>query len=94
MNEMESVDCALKQMGENVSTLQAFEVPGLANWGQDKLTECQSRWDSLSKQVRRLSSQRTHQIIVKQKPLICKHPSCFLIMYVIENSTSQWCRIT
>lgn len=57
MNEMESVDCALKQMGENVSALQAVEVPGLANWGQDMLTECQSRWDSLSKQVRRQSSQ-------------------------------------
>lgn len=54
---MESVDCALKQMGENVSALQAVEVPGLANWGQDMLTECQSRWDSLSKQVRRQSSQ-------------------------------------
>lgn len=54
---MESVDCALKQMGENVSALQAVEVPGLANWGQNMLTECQSRWDSLSKQVRRQSSQ-------------------------------------
>lgn len=56
---MESVDSALKQMGENVSTLQAGEVPGLARWGQDKLSECRSRWDSLSKQVRRQSSQRT-----------------------------------
>lgn len=54
MNEMESVDCALKQMGETVS---ALEGPGLANWGQDKLTECQSRWESLSKQVRKRSSQ-------------------------------------
>lgn len=50
MNEMESVDCALKQMGETVS---ALEGPGLATWGQDKLTECQSRWESLSKQVRK-----------------------------------------
>lgn len=48
---MEAVDCALKRMGENVSALQTVQVPGLANWGQDKLTECQSRWDSLSKQV-------------------------------------------
>lgn len=48
---MESVEGALKQMGENVSALQAAEVPGLANWGQDKLTECRGRWDSLSKQV-------------------------------------------
>lgn len=62
MNEMESVDCALKQMGENVSTLQTAQVPALANWGQDKLSECQSRWDSLSKQVSRRSSQRTQQI--------------------------------
>lgn len=57
MNEMESVDCALKQMSENVSALQAVEVPGLANWGQEKLTECQGRWDSLSKQVRKQSHQ-------------------------------------
>lgn len=53
MNEMESVDCALKQMGETVS---ALEGSGPVNWGQDKFTECQGRWESLSKQVRRCSS--------------------------------------
>lgn len=51
MNEMESVDCSLKQMGDNLSALQVAAVPGLANWGQDKLNECKDRWDSLSKQV-------------------------------------------
>lgn len=50
---MESVDCALKQMGETVS---ALEGSGPVNWGQDKFTECQGRWESLSKQVRRCSS--------------------------------------
>nr|CAD67583.1 putative utrophin [Takifugu rubripes] len=48
MNEMESVDCALKQMGETVS---ALEGSGPVNWGQDKFTECQGRWESLSKQL-------------------------------------------
>lgn len=49
---MEQVEGSLKQMGENVSSVQAAAVPGLARWGQDKLNECQSRWASLSKQVR------------------------------------------
>lgn len=53
MNEMESVDCSLKQMGDNVSALQVAAVPGLASWGQDKLNECKDRWDLLSKQVRK-----------------------------------------
>lgn len=64
---MESVDGALKQMGENVSGLQAVKVPGLAKWGQDKLTECRGRWESLSKQVRQQSSQRRNQIIERKK---------------------------
>lgn len=52
MNEMESVEGSLKQIGENVSSVQAAAVPGLAKWGQDKLDGCQSRWDALSKQVK------------------------------------------
>lgn len=51
MNEMESVESSLKQMGENVSAVQATAVPGLASWGQDKLNKCQDRWDLLSKKV-------------------------------------------
>ncbi|XP_030578313.1 utrophin isoform X2 [Archocentrus centrarchus] len=51
VNEMELVEGSLKQMGENVSSVQAAAVPGLARWGQDKLDECQSRWASLSKQL-------------------------------------------
>ncbi len=53
VSEMESVEGSLKQMGENVSAVQAAAVPGLAKWGQDKLDECQGRWDTLSKQVRK-----------------------------------------
>lgn len=52
MNEMESVEGSLKQIGENVSSVQAAAVPGLAKWGQDKLDGCRSRWDALSKQVK------------------------------------------
>nr|XP_046228897.1 dystrophin isoform X2 [Scatophagus argus] len=51
VNEMESVEGSLKQMGENVSAIQTAAVPGLARWGQDKLDECRHRWDSLSKQL-------------------------------------------
>lgn len=51
MNEMESVEGSLKQMGENVSAIQTTAVPALAKWGQNKLDECQGRWDTLSKQV-------------------------------------------
>ncbi|KAM7395346.1 hypothetical protein PAMA_006892 [Pampus argenteus] len=51
VNEMESVEGSLKQIGENVSSVQAAAVPGLAKWGQDKLDERQSRWDALSKQL-------------------------------------------
>uniref|UniRef100_A0A667Z2P6 Utrophin n=1 Tax=Myripristis murdjan TaxID=586833 RepID=A0A667Z2P6_9TELE len=53
VNEMESVESSLKQMRENVSAVQGAAVPGLAKWGQDKLEECQGRWDTLSKQVRK-----------------------------------------
>ncbi|CAI5683822.1 unnamed protein product [Oreochromis niloticus] len=51
VNEMEQVEGSLKQMGENVNSVQAAAVPGLARWGQDKLDECQARWTSLSKQL-------------------------------------------
>ncbi|XP_029903345.1 dystrophin isoform X2 [Myripristis murdjan] len=51
VNEMESVESSLKQMRENVSAVQGAAVPGLAKWGQDKLEECQGRWDTLSKQL-------------------------------------------
>lgn len=50
---MESVEGSLKQMAENVSAVQAAAVPRLGKWGQDKLDECRSRWDTLSKQVRK-----------------------------------------
>ncbi|XP_029966777.1 utrophin isoform X2 [Salarias fasciatus] len=51
VNEMEVVEGSLKQMGENVSAVQATEVPGLDKWGQDKLDECQGRWAALSKKL-------------------------------------------
>lgn len=50
---MESVEGSLKQIGENVSSVQAAAVPGLAKWEQDKLVECRSKWDELSKQVKK-----------------------------------------
>uniref|UniRef100_A0A3P9CMN6 Utrophin n=1 Tax=Maylandia zebra TaxID=106582 RepID=A0A3P9CMN6_9CICH len=51
VNEMEQVEGSLKHMGENVNSVQAAALPGLARWGQDKLDECQARWTSLSKQL-------------------------------------------
>ncbi|XP_056261686.1 utrophin isoform X2 [Seriola aureovittata] len=51
VNEMESVEGSLKQMGENVSAVQAATVPGLAKWGQNKLEESRGNWDTLSKQL-------------------------------------------
>ncbi|XP_028253113.1 dystrophin isoform X2 [Parambassis ranga] len=51
VNEMDLVEGSLKQMGENVSAVQASAVPGLAKWGQDKLDECRSKWATLSKQL-------------------------------------------
>ncbi|KAM9840476.1 utrophin-like isoform 2-T2 [Aulostomus maculatus] len=53
VNEMESAEGSLKQMGENVSAVQATAVPGLAKWGQDKLDECRNKWDKLTKQLLR-----------------------------------------
>ncbi|XP_067428603.1 utrophin isoform X3 [Thunnus thynnus] len=53
VNEMESVEGSLKQIGENVSSVQVAAVPGLAKWGQDKLDKCRSRWEELSKQLLR-----------------------------------------
>ncbi|XP_034382901.1 utrophin isoform X2 [Cyclopterus lumpus] len=51
VSEMESVEGSLKQMGENVSAVQTVAVPGLAEWGQDKLDECRSKWDTLGKRL-------------------------------------------
>ncbi|XP_078146088.1 utrophin isoform X3 [Centroberyx gerrardi] len=51
VSEMESVESSLKQMRENVCAVQGAAVPGLAKWGQDKLDDCQGRWDTLSKQL-------------------------------------------
>lgn len=42
---------SLMQMEENVMAVQATAVPGLVQWGQDKLDHCQERWATLSKQV-------------------------------------------
>lgn len=53
VNEMESVEGSLKQIGENVSAVQGAAVPGLAKWGQEKLDECRGKWDTLGKQVRK-----------------------------------------
>ncbi|XP_074541744.1 utrophin [Halichoeres trimaculatus] len=65
VTEMETVEGSLKQMGENVSAVQAAAVPGLAKWGQDKLDECRGKWDSLSKQLlshqERLAESRERQ---------------------------------
>lgn len=52
MNEIESVGSSLKQMEENVSAVQAAAVPGLTKWGQGKLEDFKTRWDTLCKQVR------------------------------------------
>lgn len=49
---METVEGALKQMGENVSAVQAAAVPQLDTWGREVLEKCRGRWDTLSKQVR------------------------------------------
>ncbi|KAG7239203.1 hypothetical protein INR49_029954, partial [Caranx melampygus] len=51
VNEMESVEGSMKQMGENVSAVQAATVPGLAKWGQNKFDESRGKWDTLSKQL-------------------------------------------
>ncbi|XP_077408097.1 utrophin isoform X3 [Vanacampus margaritifer] len=51
VNEMESVQGALKQMDENVNAVQAAAIPGLAKWGQDTAEAFRSRLESLSKQL-------------------------------------------
>ncbi|CAJ1078468.1 dystrophin isoform X1 [Xyrichtys novacula] len=70
VNEMESVEGSLKQIRENVSGMQGAAVPGLTNWGQDKLDECQGKWDSLSKQLlshqERLAESRERQMNLKK----------------------------
>ena len=53
MTEMELVERSLRQIEENVNAVQEAAVPGLVKWGQDKLDECQGRWDKLSKQVKK-----------------------------------------
>ncbi|KAM9339039.1 utrophin isoform 1-T1 [Symphorus nematophorus] len=70
VNEMESVEGSLKQMGENVSAIQAAAVPGLAKWGQDKLEECRGKWDTLSKQLlshqERVAESREKQVNLRK----------------------------
>ncbi|XP_054474756.1 utrophin isoform X1 [Anoplopoma fimbria] len=70
VNEMESVEGSLKQMGENVSAVQNAAVPGLAKWGQDKLDECRSKWDTLSKQLlrhqERVAESRERQVNLRK----------------------------
>ncbi|KAM4713317.1 utrophin isoform 3-T3 [Anableps anableps] len=51
VNEMELMERSLMQMEENVKSVQATAVPGLAQWGQDKLNQCEERWATLSKQL-------------------------------------------
>ncbi|XP_035534199.1 dystrophin isoform X2 [Morone saxatilis] len=70
VNEMESVEGSLKQMGENVSAIHGTTVPGLTKWGQDKLDECQGRWDTLSKQLlshqERVAESRERQVNLRK----------------------------
>ncbi|XP_032441695.1 dystrophin isoform X3 [Xiphophorus hellerii] len=51
VTEMELMERSLMQMEENVMAVQATAVPGLVQWGQDKLDHCQERWATLSKQL-------------------------------------------
>uniref|UniRef100_UPI0037E8DCF8 utrophin isoform X4 n=1 Tax=Semicossyphus pulcher TaxID=241346 RepID=UPI0037E8DCF8 len=70
VNEMESVEGSLKQMGENVSAVQATAVPGLDKWRQEKLDECRGKWDKLSKQLlshqERLAESRERQVNLRK----------------------------
>ncbi|XP_037306138.2 utrophin isoform X1 [Pungitius pungitius] len=70
VNEMESVEGSLKQMGENVSAVQGAAVPGLAKWGQDKLDECRGKWDTLGKQLlkhqERVAENRERQVNLRK----------------------------
>ncbi|KAJ3606664.1 hypothetical protein NHX12_026183, partial [Muraenolepis orangiensis] len=61
VNEMESVESSLKQMRENVCAVQGAAVPGLTNWGQDNLDQCQARWDELSKPLLRVQERTTER---------------------------------
>ncbi|KAJ8270600.1 hypothetical protein GJAV_G00116950 [Gymnothorax javanicus] len=51
VNDMDSVETALKQMEENVKAVRTCAVPGLSSWGQQQLEEHRSRWGILSKQL-------------------------------------------
>ncbi|XP_034435041.1 dystrophin isoform X4 [Hippoglossus hippoglossus] len=70
VNEMESVEGSLKQMGENVSAVQATAVPGLATWGQEKLDESRGTWDTLSKKLlshqERMAERQEKQVNLKK----------------------------
>lgn len=57
VSEMESVDLSLKQMRENVTAVQQSSVPGLISWGQTELDNSQRRWDTLSKEVRKINTE-------------------------------------
>ncbi|KAL2082234.1 hypothetical protein ACEWY4_022052 [Coilia grayii] len=50
---MGAVEASLKQLEENTSAVQKSAVPTLASWGQGRLEEAQSRWNTLSKQLLR-----------------------------------------
>uniref|UniRef100_A0A671MZL2 Utrophin-like n=1 Tax=Sinocyclocheilus anshuiensis TaxID=1608454 RepID=A0A671MZL2_9TELE len=56
VSEMQSVDSSLKQMRENVTAVQQSSVLGLISWGQTELDDSQRRWDTLSKEVRKITS--------------------------------------
>ncbi|KAM4529492.1 utrophin isoform 3-T3 [Fundulus diaphanus] len=51
VNEMEVMERSFMQMEENVMAVQGTAVPGLTQWGQEKLDQCQERWAKLSKQL-------------------------------------------
>uniref|UniRef100_A0A3Q2DWD5 Utrophin n=1 Tax=Cyprinodon variegatus TaxID=28743 RepID=A0A3Q2DWD5_CYPVA len=53
VSEMEQMKRSLMQMEENVKSVQASAVPGLALWGQDKLDQCEGRWTKLSQELLR-----------------------------------------
>lgn len=56
VSEMESVDSSLKQIKENVVAVQQSSVPGLICWGQKELDDSQRCWDTLSKEVRKITT--------------------------------------
>ncbi len=56
MREMESVDSSLKQIKENVAAVQQSSLPGLIRWGQKEQDDSQRRWDTLSKEVRKITT--------------------------------------